>query len=189
MIHVNIRYKDKEITVELPKNSRELTAELKKSGIEASPDQLKLRSNASNQYLIGLYTNDPLGDVIIDRLCDNDNLSEVNILCGVLDSATDRDMSVYDSEEIITVPIKATEISTIPTEQIINNINGASFDNSIFAGIAAKLFVELGRTIEEDNRRSCKNIFRADRKLMSIIRRKKEELGIKSDGTEVQYEY
>ena len=91
MIHVNIRYKDKEITVELPKNSRELTAELKRSGIEVSPDKLKLHSNASNQYLIGLYTNDPLGDVIIDRLYDNDNLSELNMLCGVLDSATDRD--------------------------------------------------------------------------------------------------
>ena len=91
MIHVNIRYKDKELTVELPKNSREMTAELKRSGIEASPDKLKLRSDASNQYLIGLYTNDPLGDVIIDRLCDNDNLSELNMLCGVLDSASDRD--------------------------------------------------------------------------------------------------
>lgn len=89
MIHVNIRYKDKELTVELPKNSREMTAELKRSGIEASPDKLKLRSDASNQYLIGLYTNDPLGDVIIDRLCDNDNLSELNMLCGVLDSASD----------------------------------------------------------------------------------------------------
>jgi hypothetical protein len=83
MITVNIRYNDKEITVELPKNSRELTAELKKSGIEASPDKFKLRSNASNQYLIGLYTNDPLGDVIIDRLCDNDNLSELNMKSDV----------------------------------------------------------------------------------------------------------
>ena len=101
MIHVNIRYKDKEITVELPKNSRELTADLKKSGIEASPDKLKLRSNASNQYLIGLYTNDPLGDVIIARLCDNDNLSELNMLCGVLDSTTDRDnvmRTILDSD-------------------------------------------------------------------------------------------
>ena len=101
MINVNIRYKDKEMTVELPKNSRELTAELKKSGIEVSPDKLKLRSNASNQYLIGLYTNDPLGDVIIDRLCDNDNLSELNMLCGVLDIASDRDnmmRTILDSD-------------------------------------------------------------------------------------------
>ena len=101
MINVNIRYKDKEMTEELPKNSRELTAELKKSGIEVSPDKLKLRSNASNQYLIGLYTNDPLGDVIIDRLCDNDNLSELNMLCGVLDIASDRDnmmRTILDSD-------------------------------------------------------------------------------------------
>ena len=91
MINVNIRFKDKEITVELPKNSRELTAELKMSGIEAYPDKFKLRSNASNQYLIGFYTNDPLGDVIIERLCNNDNLLELNILCGVIDSASERD--------------------------------------------------------------------------------------------------
>ena len=68
MINVNIQYKDKEMTIELPKNSCELIAKLKRSGIEVSPEKLKLRSNASNQYLIGLYTNDPLGDVIIDRL-------------------------------------------------------------------------------------------------------------------------
>lgn len=44
---------------------------------------------------------DEYGDVIIDRLCDNDNLSELNMLCGVLDSATDRDSvmrTILDSD-------------------------------------------------------------------------------------------
>ncbi|MBP3268365.1 MAG: hypothetical protein J6M07_08610, partial [Ruminococcus sp.] len=52
---------------------------------------LKLRSSTKDQYLVGLYTNDPLGDIIIDRLYDNDNLLELNNLCEILDKASDRD--------------------------------------------------------------------------------------------------
>ena len=101
----------------------------------------------------------------------------------------DSNLSVHDSEEIITVPIKAAKIPTIPTEPMINNVNNASLDNSIFAGTVAKLLVDLGSFIEDDNRRSRKNISRADRKLMSIIQRKKQELGIKSEGIDMNYEF
>ena len=101
----------------------------------------------------------------------------------------DSNLSVHDSEEIITAPIKAAKIPTIPTEPMINNVNNASLDNSIFAGTVAKLLVDLGSFIEDDNRRSRKNISRADRKLMSIIQRKKQELGIKSEGVDMHYEY
>lgn len=101
----------------------------------------------------------------------------------------DSNISVHDSEEIITAPIKAAKIPTIPTEPMINNVNNASLDNSIFAGTVAKLLVDLGSFIEDDNRRSRKNISRADRKLMSIIHRKKQELGIKSEGVDMNYEY
>ncbi len=107
----------------------------------------------------------------------------------VVQEQADSNLSVHDSEEIITVPIKVAEISTIPTEQMINNVNNTSFDNSIFAGTVAKLLVDLGNFIEEDNRRSRKNISRVDRKLMSIIQRKKQELGIKSEGVDMHYEY
>ena len=101
----------------------------------------------------------------------------------------DDNTSVHDSEESITIPIKAAEIPAIPTEQMNNNVNNASFDNSRFAGTVAKLLVDLGSFIKEDNRRSRKNISRADRKLMSIIQRKKQELGIKSEGIDMNYEF
>ena len=91
MINVKIRYMGKELSTEIPKRSNELSAELKKAGIDLPSEKLKLRSSTKDQYLVGLYTNDPLGDVIIDRLCDNDNLLELNNLCEILDKASDRD--------------------------------------------------------------------------------------------------
>ena len=81
----------KELSTEIPKRSHELSAELKKAGIDLPSEKLKLRSSTKDQYLVGLYTNDPLGDVIIDRLYDNDNLLELNNLCEILDKASDRD--------------------------------------------------------------------------------------------------
>lgn len=91
MINVKIRYMGKELSTEIPKRSHELSAELKKAGIDLPSEKLKLRSSTKDQYLVGLYTNDPLGDVIIDRLYDNDNLLELNNLCEILDKASDRD--------------------------------------------------------------------------------------------------
>ena len=91
MINVKIRYMGKELSTEIPKRSHELSAELKKAGIDLPSEKLKLRSSTKDQYLVGLYTNDPLGDLIIDRLCDNDNLLELNNLCEILDKASDRD--------------------------------------------------------------------------------------------------
>ncbi len=91
MINVKIRYMGKELSTEIPKRSHELSAELKKAGIDLPSEKLKLRSSTKDQYLVGLYTNNPLGDVIIDRLCDNDNLLELNNLCEILDKASDRD--------------------------------------------------------------------------------------------------
>ena len=91
MINVKIRYMGKELSTEIPKRSHELSAELKKAGIDLPSEKLKLRSSTKDQYLVGLYTNDPLGDVIIDRLCDNDNLLELNNLCEILNKASDRD--------------------------------------------------------------------------------------------------
>ncbi len=91
MIKVNIRSNDKDIIIELPKSCHELVAELRKAGIDVSPDRLTLKSNIGHNYLIGIYTEDPLGDIVIDRICDNGNLAELNKLCQVLDKASDRD--------------------------------------------------------------------------------------------------
>lgn len=91
MLRVNILSNDKYIIIKLPKSSHEMAAELRKAGIDISPERLTLKSNVGHNYLIGLYTEDPLGDVVIDRICDNDNLAELNKLCQVLDESSDRD--------------------------------------------------------------------------------------------------
>ena len=72
MINVNIRYKGKELSTVLPKSNNELNADLKKAGIDIPAEKLKLRSSPKDKYLVGLYTNNPLDDLIIDRLCNND---------------------------------------------------------------------------------------------------------------------
>jgi hypothetical protein len=91
MLRVNILSNDKDIIIKLPKSCHELAAELRKAGIDISPERLTLKSNVGHNYLIGLYTEDSLGDIVIDRICDNDNLAELNKLCQVFDKASDRD--------------------------------------------------------------------------------------------------
>ena len=56
-----------------------------------------------------------------------------------------------------------------------------NYRSAMFISTVSSLIVNLGRIIEEDNRRSRKNMPRSDRKLMQVIQRKKRELGIKSD--------
>ncbi|WP_028515150.1 DUF6329 domain-containing protein [Ruminococcus flavefaciens] len=92
MINVNIRYKGKELSTIIPKRRQELAEDIKKSGINLPAEKLKLRNNANDQYLVGLYTNNPLDDLIIDRLCKNDNLFELNNLCEILDNVADHDV-------------------------------------------------------------------------------------------------
>ena len=94
MISVNIRYKGKELSTIIPKRRQDLAEDIKKSGINLPAEKLKLRSNANDQYLVGLYTNNPLDDLIIDRLCKNDNLFELNNLCKILDNIADQDVII-----------------------------------------------------------------------------------------------
>lgn len=69
-------------------------------------------------------------------------------------------------------------------------LNHSDINNSsVLANTVVSLITNLGRIIEDDNRRSRKNISRADRKLMQAIQRKKRELGIKSYGIDIHYEY
>ena len=65
--------------------------------------------------------------------------------------------------------------------------NAYNHNSAMFTSTVASLMINLGRIIEEDNRRSRKNISRADRKLLRIIQKKKQELGIKSDSVELEY--
>ena len=56
-----------------------------------------------------------------------------------------------------------------------------NYRSAMLISTVSSLIVNLGRIIEEDNRRSRKNMPHSDRKLMQVIQRKKRELGIKSD--------
>ena len=59
--------------------------------------------------------------------------------------------------------------------------NSDNYNSLVLKSTVSSLIVNLGCIIEEDNRRSRKNMPRLDRKLMQVIQRKKRELGIKSD--------
>lgn len=72
-------------------------------------------------------------------------------------------------------------------QELLNHSN--SDNGTVLANTVVSLLTNLGRIIEEDNRRSRKNISRADRKLLQAIQRKKRGLGIKLDGIDMQYEY
>lgn len=64
-----------------------------------------------------------------------------------------------------------------------------SNNRAVLANIVVSLLTNLGRIIEDDNRRSRKKISRADRKLMYIIQKKKETLGVKSSNSDINYSY
>ena len=70
-------------------------------------------------------------------------------------------------------------------EKLINYDNG---HNYMISNTIVSLLVDFGRIIEEDNARSRRRISRTDKKLRHLIQRKKQELGIKEDGSQ-QYEY
>ena len=66
-------------------------------------------------------------------------------------------------------------------------LNHSDINNSsVLANTVVSLITNFGRIIEDDNRRSRKNISRADRKLMQAIQRKKREIGIKPVVIDIQ---
>ena len=66
-------------------------------------------------------------------------------------------------------------------------LENADNNSEMITSTITSLMLNLCNIIEEDNRRSRKNISRADRKLLRIIQKKKQELGIKSDSVEPEY--
>ncbi|MCR4804005.1 MAG: sel1 repeat family protein, partial [Lachnospiraceae bacterium] len=72
--------------------------------------------------------------------------------------------------------------------QKLLSYNESSNETALFNTVVS-LLTNLGRIIEEDNRRHHKNISRTDQKLLRAIQRKKQELGIKSNGLELNYTY
>ena len=68
-------------------------------------------------------------------------------------------------------------------------LNHSDSNNSeVLVNTVVSMLTNLGRIIDEDNRRSRKNISRAERKLMQAIQRKKRELGIKDEPFTIVYD-
>lgn len=68
-------------------------------------------------------------------------------------------------------------------QELINHYD--SNNSEVLVNTVVMLLTNLGRIIEDDNRRSRKNTSRAERKLMHAIQRKKRELGIRTE----QFDY
>lgn len=70
-------------------------------------------------------------------------------------------------------------------QNILNNQE--KFENEVLADTIFSLFVNLSRCIEDDYNRSQKNMRSvADSRLRRMIRKKKEELGIKEENSQQQ---
>lgn len=75
---------------------------------------------------------------------------------------------------------KSAEQGNEYAQNILNNRE--KFENEVLADIVFNLFVNLSRCIEDDYNRSQKNMRSvADSRLRRMIRKKKEELGIKEE--------
>jgi len=73
-------------------------------------------------------------------------------------------------------------------ENLLNYSKGEY--SSDISNTVVSLLVDLGRFIKEDNARHRRNISaKVDKKLQRMIQKKKQELGIKSDGIDMSYNY
>ena len=106
------------------------------------------------------------------------NNSWYSYLLGKVYLFGNEDVEKDKSEAVKYLTISA-ESGNQHAQELLNHSN--SNNSAILANTVISLLTNLGRIIEDDNRRSRKNISRADRKLLNAIQRKKRELGIKSD--------
>jgi hypothetical protein len=93
MIDFTIRHNkaplNKVIAVQLPMNADNLSDLLQELGFEP-PEKLKVNSTGK-PYTIELTTDTNMGFAIVDRLCDNDTIAELNNLCMVICKCSDQD--------------------------------------------------------------------------------------------------
>lgn len=137
--------------------------------------------------------------ILLDNNCFHDTEKAVQILKGTAYknswcSYLLGKLYLFGSDDIERDTAEAVKWLTMSTEsgneyaqRLLENAD--NYHSAMLTSTVASLMINIGRIIEEDNRRSRKNISRTDRKLMRIIQRKKEGLGIKSDGAEMYYEY
>ena len=87
-----------------------------------------------------------------------------------------------DKETAVEWLTESAESGNEYAENLLKNIE--DFEQSMFTNAVLNLFVNLSRIIEDNYSRSQRNLqSKADKKLRQMIRRKKEEIGIRSDST------
>lgn len=83
---------------------------------------------------------------------------------------------------------KSAEAGNEYAEKLLNYSNG-EYSGAI-SNTVVSLLVDLGRFIKEDNVRHRRNIsVKVDKKLQLMIKKKKQEHGIKSDGVDMSHDY
>lgn len=101
--------------------------------------------------------------------------------------ANESDDIENDEGEAVQQIAPPTDISNEYTEP--QNQNNENYSQTMLANTVVSLFSHLSHIIEDDYMRSHRKLSaRVDKKLRRMIDRKKEELGIKSDGT-MHFEY
>ena len=83
-----------------------------------------------------------------------------------------------------------TKSATDGNEYAEKLLNYNSGHNYMISNTIVSLLADIGRFIEEDYTRSRRKIsMKVDKKLQRMIQKKKQDLGIKSDGMDIHYEY
>ena len=92
-----------------------------------------------------------------------------------------------DREKAVEWLTKSASEGNEYAEKLLNYNSG---NNHMISNTIASLLADIGRFIEEDHARSRRKIsMKVDKKLQRMIQKKKQELGIKSDGMDMHYEY
>lgn len=98
-----------------------------------------------------------------------------------------KDGIVSDKEKALEWLTKSATDGNEYAEKLLNYNSG---HNYMISKTIVSLLADIGRFIEEDHARSRRKIsMKVDKKLQRMIQKKKQELGIKSDGMDMHYEY
>lgn len=92
-----------------------------------------------------------------------------------------------DREKALQWLMKSSADGNGYAERLLNYDDG---HNYIISNTIVSLLADIGRFIEEDHARSQRKMsMKVDKKLQRMIQKKKRELGIKSDGMDMSYNY
>ena len=98
-----------------------------------------------------------------------------------------KDGIAHDKKKAVEWLTKSAADGNEYAEKLLNYNSG---NNYMISNIIVSLLADIGRFIEEDHARSRRKIsMKVDKKLQHMIQKKKQELGIKSDGLDMHYEY